>query len=217
MAADWRVDWKEDLGKTLYKGIIILLILVGFIMIISCGKNFWVTLKPGHDVNDLLDNGAVAGMHVSGQIEFTYDCFADMADTDSNRIMAYYYALPSADGTMILQVPVSLHDEMETLFEETLEYMQGGAYPESVVPIEGYVTKAQGRLPYLLEQYMLQIGYTQEEINAMGEPLMIEYATEGLQRARIYAPVGIILLSSGVLLTVLGIFLKRFKETKHVG
>lgn len=216
MAADWREDWKEDLGKGIWKGIIVILIFVGFVMILSCGKNFWLTLKPGHDVNDLLENGAAVGMHVSGQVEYTYDCFADMSNTDNNRVTAYYYALPSTEGMMILQVPARLRNEMETLLQETLEYLNGGAYPESAVPVEGYVTKAQGRLPYLLGEYMIQVGYTQEEINAMGDPLMIEYATEGLQRARIYAPVGIILLTSGVLLTVLTIFLKRFRAAKGV-
>lgn len=209
MVADWREDWKADLRKTVCRGIIVILIFVGLVMICSCGRNFWLTLKPGHDVNDLLENGAAEGMHVSGQIEYTYDCFADMSNVDNNRVTAYYYALPSVDGMLILKVPASLHDKMETLLQETLEYLDGGAYPESAVPVEGYVTKAQGRLPYLLSQYMIQIGYTQEEIDAMGEPLMIEYAAEGLQRARIYAPVGIILLTSGVLLTVLAVFLKK--------
>ena len=113
---------------------------------------------------------------------------------------------------MILKVPVSRQREMETLLEETLDYLDTGIWPTSVVELEGYVTKAQGRLPYLLSEYMTEIGYTQEEIEAMGEPMMIEDASGRIEKARINAPVGIILVAAGVLLGVFFCFWNKRKS-----
>ena len=58
---------------------------------------------------------------------------------------------------------------------------------------------------------MSEIGYSQEEIDALGEPLLVKYAADTYDKARIYAPVGMVLLASGILLSVLYLFLKRRK------
>ena len=115
---------------------------------------------------------------------------------------------------MILNIPPQKQNDMEKLLEETFAYLDGGSWPASPVPIEGYVTKAQGRLPYLLSQYMLEIGYTQEEIDAMGQPLMIQYDAEKMQKARIYAPVGVILLALEVLLIVIPMVVRKLRRSE---
>lgn len=217
MAVNWKEDWKKDLANMLMKFTIGALCFLGIAMLIAHGKNFLITLKPAYDVEYLLDNGAREGMHVYGEVPYTYDCFANMSDFDDSHVSAYYYALPSVDGMLILNVPVDMQTAMETLLDETMLYLDTGIWPTSVVPVEGYVVKAQGRLPYLLTQYMSEIGYTQEEIDAMGEPLMIEYAAGNLHKARFYAPVGMILLTVGILLIVLIVFLKRSKNSKKLG
>lgn len=214
MAANWKEDWKKDLADMLIKFIIGALCFLGIVLLTANAKMFLITLKPAYDVEYLLDNGARTGMHVAGEVPYTYDCFANMSDFDDSHVSACYYALPSVEGMLILNVPVSMQPAMDTLLDETMYYMDTGIWPTSVVPVEGYVVKAQGRLPYLLTQYMTGIGYTQEEIEAMGDPLMIEYASDRLKRARIYAPVGMILLTLGILLIVLAVFLKRSKARK---
>lgn len=213
MAASWKEDWKKDLGDMLVKFVIGGLWVSGIILLTAYGKKFLLTLKPTYDIEYVIENGAKEGMHVSGEVPYIYDCFANLSDTDDGRISAYYYALPAADGILVLHVPVSLQEAMDTLLEETMLFLDTGVWPTSTVPMEGYVVKAQGRLPYLLTQYMLEIGYTREEIAGMGDPLMIDYAVGNLRAARLYAPVGMILLALGILLLVFVIFWKRARTT----
>lgn len=212
---DWREDWKKDLAKLLVWLWIGVLCLAGLIFLLGNGRNFWMTLKAGHDVEDLMENGdAKEGMHVTGEVPYVYGCFANLSDFNDNDVSEYYYALPTVDGMLILGVPVSLQGAMETLWEETWQYAERGILPSSTVSLEGYVTKAKGRLPYLLSEYMVDIlGYSQEEVDEMGEPLMIVYAPETLRRARIYAPLGMILLALGML-SLIGylVWIKKFKE-----
>ncbi len=218
MAANWRDDWKEDLAKMLVWGLIGGLCVAGIVLLLGNGRDFWTVLKPGYDVEYLMENGgAREGMHVTGQVPYVYDCFANLSDFDGKDISGYYYALPTLDGMLILEVPESRYEAMETLWEETWQYMSDGILPASPVPVEGYLTSAKGRLPYLLAEYLRDgLEYSQEEVDAMGEPLMIVYATEKLRRARIYAPVGMILLTSGILLTILYLFLRKRYVEKEI-
>ena len=108
-------------------------------------------------------------------------------------------------------MPTGQYEAMERLKEETWQYLETGLLPQDTVAFEGHIEKAQGRLPYLLGEYMSEIGYSKEEIDALGEPLLAEYAAETYDKARIYAPVGMILLASGILLAVLYLFLKGRK------
>ena len=187
------------------------LCIIGFIMMISSAQNFWMSLKPEYDVEYLLDNGAREGMHVKGEVPYTYGCFADMSNMDGGKVSAYYYTIPAAEGMMILEIPADRQKEMESLLEETLDYLDTGVWPVSTVTLEGYVVKAQGRLPYLLSEYMQEIGYTDGEVAAMGDPLMIEDASRRMQRARISSPLGMILLTAGILLGVFFLFRSRRK------
>lgn len=192
----------------------IIMAMIGIALLAGNWSIFWISIKPAYDVEYLLDNGAREGMHVSGKVPYTYDCFANMGDFDDRNVSSYYYALPAAEGMMILNIPPQKQNDMEKLLEETFAYLDGGSWPASPVPIEGYVTRAQGRLPYLLSQYMLEIGYTQEEIDAMGQPLMIQYDAEKMQKARIYAPVGVILLALEVLLIVIPIVVRKLRSSE---
>lgn len=215
MAADWREDGKKDLLRLATGCLIGGLLVIGFFLLIINGRNFVITIKPGVDIGYLTEQGgAREGMHVTGRIPYVYDCFASMGDLDDSHISEYYYALPTADGMLIIGVPAGQYEAMESLKEETWQYLETGFLPGSAVAMEGQIEKAQGRLPYLLGEYMKEIGYTQEEIDAMGEPLIIQDAAGILERARIYAPVGMILLALGILLTVLYVFLKKRKAAR---
>ncbi len=216
---DWREDWKKDLAKMLAWFLIGGLCVTGLGFLAANGRNFWITLKPGYDVEYLAENGgAKEGMHVTGQVPYVYDCFANLSESGGDNISEYYYALPAADNVLIIGVPAGKYAAMETLWEETWQYAADGILPSSPVPIEGYVEKARGRLPYLLSEYLRDVlEYTQDEVDAMGEPLVIVSAAEKLQRARIYAPVGVILLTSGILLTILYLFLQKRHLQKETG
>ena len=216
MAANWREDWKADFAK-LVTGILIGgLLVIGFLLLAINGGNFVTAIKPGIDIGYLMEQGgAREGMHVTGKIPYVYDCFANMGDIDETHVSEYYYAVPTADGMLVIGVPAGQYEAMERLKEETWQYLETGGLPQGTVAIEGQIEKAQGRLPYLLGEYMGEIGYTPEEIDALGEPLIVRYAAGTLQKARIYAPVGMILLALGILLTVLYVFLKKQKAAQN--
>lgn len=213
---DWREGWKEDLAKMLAWLLIGGLCVTGTGFLAANGRNFWITLKPGYDVEYLAENGgAKEGMHVTGHVPYVYDCFANLSDSGGGNVSEYYYALPAADGMLIVGVPAGQYAAMEALWEETWQYAADGTMPSSTVPVEGYVEEAKGRLPYLLSEYMMDVlEYSQEEADACGEPLVIVYAAESLKRARIYAPVGMILFCSGILLLILYLFLRTCRLEK---
>ena len=219
MAANWKDDWKEDLGKTIVGVVIGSLWVIGLLLLVANGRNFWMAAKPGTDIAELMENGgAREGMHVTGQVPYVYDCFANLSDSEGGDASEYYYALPSADGILILGVPAQRQEAVEALWEETWEYAADGSLPDAAVALEGYVAKAKGRLPYLLSEYLVDVlGYSQEEENAMGEPLLIRDAAEAFHRARIYAPVGMILLTSGILLLILYLSLRKRHLRKETG
>lgn len=205
----WKEDWKQDLKRMTATIVIVGLLGAGIVLLMSNGKNFLTAVKPAYDMDYVIENGARKGMHISGEVPFVYDCFAEMENTGNNKVTAYYYAIPSGDGMMVLQLPAGRRGAAEQLLEETVEYLGTGVPPASVFSIEGYVKKAEGRLPYLLSQYMKEMGYSETEIEAMGEPLMIGDAGGSLDRARIYAPVGMILLGLGILASVFAIYRMR--------
>lgn len=203
---------KEEVKRNWKIVAVMTLCILGFMILISSVQNFWMSLKPEYDVEYLLDNGAREGMHVKGEVPYTYDCFADMSDMDGGKVSAYYYAIPAAKGMIILEIPADRQEAMEILLDETLDFLDTGVWPTSTITLEGYVVKAQGRLPYLLSDYMREIGYTDEEIADMGEPLMIEDASRRMGRARISAPVGMIILTTGILLGVFFLFRSKHKR-----
>lgn len=204
----WKEDWKQDLKRLTATILIVGLLGSGIVLLLGNGKNFLTAVKPAYDMDYVIANGAWKGMHISGEVPFVYDCFAEMENMGNNKVTAYYYAIPSGDGMMVLQMPAGMRDAAERLLEETIEYLGTGVPPVSVLPIEGYVEKAEGRLPYLLSQYMAEVGYSEAEIEAMGEPLMVQDAGRSFDKARIYAPVGMILLGLGILVSVFVIYRK---------
>lgn len=219
MAANWKEDWKKDLGKTIVGIVIGSLWVAGLLLLVANGGKFWTAAKPGTDIALLMENGgAREGMHVTGRVPYVYDCFANLSDSEGGDASEFYYALPSADGMLILGVPAQRQEAVEALWEETWEYAADGSLPDAAVALEGYVAKAKGRLPYLLSEYLVDVlGYSQEEADAMGEPLLIRDAAEAFHRARIYAPVGMILLTSGILLLILYLSLRKRQLRKETG
>lgn len=204
---------KENLRQNIYViSVVALLISGGFLLLIH-GKNFLIALKPGYDVEYVMNNGAKKGMHVKGEVDFLYDSFAQMENTGNHEISAFYYALPAGEGLIALYVPEDRNGAAQQLLAETYAFVEQGTLPVTTLPVEGYIVEAQGRIPYLLTQYMAEIGYSEEDIQAMGTPLMLQEATEAFRKARICAPAGVICLALAVLLILYGVFRSRFRRS----
>ena len=66
MAANWKEDWKKDLGKTIVGVVIGSLWVAGLLLLVANGGKFWTAAKPGTDIALLMENGgAREGMHVT--------------------------------------------------------------------------------------------------------------------------------------------------------
>ena len=57
MAANWKEDWKKDLGKTIVGVVIGSLWVAGLLLLVANGGNFWTAAKPGTDIALLMENG----------------------------------------------------------------------------------------------------------------------------------------------------------------
>ena len=209
----WKKDWKRDLAQRIKAIVILALLAVGIVLLWTYGKYFMIAVKPGYSMDYVMANGVKKGMHISGEVNFLYDSFAQLENTATQKVTAYYYAIPVMEGMVALYVPPEKNALAEQIMQETLNYLETGVWPVTSMPIEGYVVEAEGRIPYLLTTYMAEIGFSEEEIAAMGAPLMIQEATTTLANARIYAPVGMICLTLGILTVMFMLFRGRFRNS----
>ncbi len=158
------------------------LIVVGVLgMLISIDK-FAIAVKPAIDIESLINVYAVPGDHVAGRVPYTYGCFAESSviraeygrKTGETK-SGYYYVVPGGGDVMILEVPLRYHDAMEALTEQTFEYLYGGSEPQANARVNGYVVKNNSEsLQRMLEEYLVNLGYTDQEIAGLGEVYIIK-------------------------------------------
>lgn len=204
---------KQDLRIFVITCAIGALLLTGIMLLYEYGKMFIICLKPEHDFNYVMAKGLTEGMHIKGEVPVLYSCFAHMEHGDTQKVVYYYYGIPAAGGMVILQVPPEKYDMAEKLKEETQDFYKSGVLPEAAIPLEGYAVEAMGRLPYLMDEYLTEIGYPEERKEHKEKVLMICDGSRSLANARIYAPVGMICLTLGSLAIVFILFRKRFRRS----
>lgn len=160
----------------------ILLIVVGILGMLISIDRFAIAVKPPMDFGNLLDRYAAPGDHVEGKVLYTYGCFAESSvihaeygrKTGETK-SGYYYVVPSAGGIMILEVPLRYYNALETLTEQTFDYLYGGKEPQAEVRVNGYVVKNNSEsLQRMLEEYLEGMGYSDQEIADMGEVYIIK-------------------------------------------
>lgn len=198
------------------RGVLILGILGAMMLWLSAG-DFFVSLKPAQSFEDLMETNAKKGAHIKGNVVYSYDCFASeetWKEGNGTRTPAktssYFYAIPSADNILALKVNTNLSASMEKLASETFDVLTGAADKTTTqVAVEGCVNVMEKDLTKLFTEYLLEIGYTQAEIDAMGTPLVIEQRAFNSIRG-IFA-VGIILLILAVVF-----YIRNFKRNAPV-
>lgn len=186
------------------------LIVVGILgMLISIDK-FAIAVKPAMDFDNLLNEYAVPGDHVAGRVLYTYGCFAESSvihaeygrKTGETK-SGYYYVIPSAGGVMILEVPLRYHNTLETLTEQTFEYLYGGSEPQANAGVNGYVMKNDSEsLQRMLEEYLVNLGYTMQDIADMGEIYIIKQDDMLTELRNIFVVCSIVLAAGLILLFV---------------
>lgn len=192
----------------------VLLFLIGGAMCLwMSASDFIVSLKPAKSFEDFMEADPQNGMHVKGNIVYSYDCFASEETWTENRngsrtaakTSNYYYAIPGYENVLAVEVKTDLSSSMEKLADETFEYLNGGAMPTTEIPFEGRVSKMENDLARYFKEYLEEIGFTEAEITAMGDPLVVERRSFASVRG---------IFAAGVVLVILAIlfFIRNLKK-----
>lgn len=203
--------------SSISRGMIILLVIGGMLIYMS-GAMFLTSLKPSKSFDDLWQTTPEKGMHIKGDVMLSYECFSYEETWRENngsrtkaKTSAYYYAVPLKDTVIALEVPTSDYDAMESLVDNTFHYLyEDGAELVSGVAVEGRMKAMDSDLQGMFKEYLLSIGYTEEELDGIDEFLMIEQPNS-MMIIRIMFGIGVFLILISIL-----IFVIRFKKNRMV-
>ncbi|MCI8417640.1 MAG: hypothetical protein HFI33_09160 [Lachnospiraceae bacterium] len=188
-------------------------------MFYMSARDFVVSLKPIISFEDMLNGEELkVGSHVEGNVPFIIDYFATETSTTKYKDGSTrsskngrYYLIPTATGYVGLkgrEVDVS---ELGKITDETYEYLMGGPEPTTEKYMTGVVDPMDDELAGYFYEYLEDMGYTQSELDAMGEPLVIKFVS--FTAVRIMFAISIFLL----ILTVFLIIRKYKKEGQGSG
>lgn len=197
---------KEKL-KDLFSALTTILIAAGIIGMLISIDSFAIAVKPAMNFEDIMNFSIKPGDHIEGKVLYTYGCFAESSVISAKygkktgeTKNGYYYAVPDRSGVVILSVPTRYYNAMETLTEETFEYLYGGGLPQINAQVNGYVVKNDSEsLQRLLKEYLEKLGYTAQEIADMGEIYIIKQQDHLTELRNIFI-VSVIALFAGLVL-----------------
>lgn len=187
-----------------------LLIVVGILGMLISIDRFAIAVKPAMDFGNLLDRSAAPGDHVEGKVLYTYGRFAESSVISAEygrktgeRKSGYYYVVPSAGGVMILEVPLRYYSTLETLTEQTFDYLYGGKEPQANAQVNGYVVKNDSEsLQRMLEEYLEGLGFPGQDIADMGEVYIVKQDDMLTELRNLFVGCSIALTAGLVLLIV---------------
>lgn len=206
------MDFKRLIGA--FSMNILILAAVGGIMLFQSAGDFVVSFKPAISFEDMLDGKEVkAGAHVDGDVVYVLDYFASEStytersdgSRSGNKASGRYYLLPTAEGYIGLKSREMDVAVMNKISDETYEFLMGGEEPTTTIHMQGSVEVMEGQLAKYYREYLLDMEYTESEIDAMGDPLVIQYRSFTAVR---------VLFAIGAALVALAIFLicRRYKR-----
>lgn len=157
----------------------------GAIMLYQVTPSFLVSLKPAISFADMLEEGTVLapGDHVAGDVVYALDYFASESvhteysdgSRGGSKGSGRYYLIPTAGGFVGLKSREVDVSDLNALSEETFAYLESETEPTTKIHMEGIVQVMESDLAGYFTGYLEDMGYTEEEIDAMGEPLVIRY------------------------------------------
>ncbi len=164
----------------------LLLIIAAIILLYQTTGDFIVSLKPARNFEDVMAGEVSAGEHIKGEIPFLLDYFATEKSWTKNskgsatpkKTSAYYYIVPGNNDTYLgVRMRSKDYEDAEKLVEETYDYLLGdGNLPSGLMAYEGIVVKMEKEYSGLgsaFKEELSAYGYLEEEIEEMGEPLLI--------------------------------------------
>ena len=161
-----------------------MLIGVGATLLYLTAADFVISIKPAVSFEDMLDGKeGKEGSRVAGEVGFAMDYFASEStytryedgSRSGSRKSGNYYLIPTAEGYIALKSRQADVSALDALSEETFEYMNNGLEPSTVIHMQGKVERMEGTLAGYYEEYLEELGYSEAEIDAFGEPLVIRY------------------------------------------
>ncbi len=161
-----------------------MLIGVGATLLYLTAADFVISIKPAVSFEDMLDGKEVkVGSRVAGEVVFAMDYFASEStytryedgSRSGSRKSGNYYLIPTAEGYIALKSRQADVSALDALSEETFEYMNNGPEPSTVIHMQGKVERMEGTLAGYYEEYLEELRYSEAEIDAFGEPLVIRY------------------------------------------
>lgn len=186
---------------------------VGLILILIGGLMLWPSLQDTitsfqapKSFEDVLEEGAVPGEHVSGRVPYLLDTFASMETwtensrthaTTSKRTSFRYYVLPGGEGYLGLSVASHSFSSANSLVEQTYAcLLEDGGEPTAELIVDARVVEMEEELAQLFREDLQDYyGYTDQDLEAMGAPLLVEPRAFGTIRA--FCGVGIALILAG--------------------
>lgn len=197
-----------------------MLLLFGGMMLYMNAADLVVSFKPSISFQDMLDGKEVkAGSHVEGNVKYVLDYFASETSytrykdgsRSGSRKSGNYYLIPTAEGYLALKSRQADVGDLNQLTDETVEYMTSGTEPTTEFFMEGSVGKLEGSVVGYYEEYLEELGYTAEEIKAMGDPLVVEFRS--FTAIRVMFAIGIVAVALAVFF-----FRRRYRiETRGSG
>lgn len=190
--------------------VLVLLIFGGTLIRLSSADMF-VSLKPSISFEQMLNGSEVkAGDCVAGNVLYALDSFAAQStytrrsdgSRSGSRNSGKYYLIPTSSGYVGLKSRQSDVEALDTLSEETFQYLETGSEPTTTLFMQGSVKVMEDSLVKYYTEYLEDLGYTEAEIQSMGEPLVIQYTNFTAVR---------IMFAAGIVLIVLAFLLLRLK------
>lgn len=189
-------------------GVIILLVFGGMMLYQAVPEDF-IALKPAMSFEDMLEEGAEikAGSHVSGKVPYVLDYFASEStytrysdgSRSGDKASGKYYLVPTADGFIAMKGRQDDVATLDKLIDETWDYMETGVEPATEFSMEGKVeVLKEDKLVQYFEEYLVDLGFTEDELDEMGEPLVVK--TVNFTACWVLTGIGLVLVALAVLL-----------------
>lgn len=186
---------------------VLILLVMGGVLLYQSAPNFLVSFKPAVSFADMLDGKEVReGMYVKGDVIYVLDYFASEStytqrqdgSRSGSKASGNYYLIPTAEGFIGLKSRQADVSVLDTITEETFSYMETGVEPTTTFYMEGSVEAMEGNLVNYYKEYLTDMGYTESEITAFGDPLVIRYVS--FVAVRIMFAIGLVLVALAVLI-----------------
>lgn len=196
------------------------LVVIGCILIgslIKLGDFPWI-LMPSHDYDYVLDNGLKNHQHIKGEIFYSLGSFATEESytqyensRTASKTTGYYYIIPVGEnGWAAVFIRKDDVKAMETLTDETFDYLAGGDYPQTEVHFEGVAMEMDKNLKGLERAFREELeymGYTESEVEQMlsdytdGKCLVL-YGPAAMSTMYVMIAVAVFMILLGIILIV---------------